>query len=273
LDDHSDDPYHNSSYSNSSSTLISSEVDATSSPRRSTTSEKSSMAGMFGGIGGTKKSPSDAGMARLTTNRVIRRGILEMVSEPVQLALMRDLIDVCGTGLPSSTSSTDVTSTGAGGDTSINDDNATTPTVKTTAYSRHQIQVALIEISHLITTLGEASSSTLSDLIPALQRCLSDSDHGVRLEAATAYQAVTVVFPSAGRRLVMIAVDKIQQHRDEIVALASSVIRKKLDEGGTASGAVTEEVVEVKPTTPQQHNPSVIPILHRLLQLRPSSIY
>mmetsp|Transcript_24825 Transcript_24825/g.29263 ORF Transcript_24825/g.29263 Transcript_24825/m.29263 type:complete len:110 (+) Transcript_24825:53-382(+) len=78
------------------------------------------MAGLFGGIGGNKKSPSDAGMARLAVNRIVRRDIMEMLSEPVQLALMRDLIEVCGTGLPSSTSSTDITYAGTGGETNTN---------------------------------------------------------------------------------------------------------------------------------------------------------
>ena len=141
-----------------------------------------------------------------------------MVSEPVQLALMKDLIEIC--------SSISSSSNGSGGDKTSSDDNGDTTAStsnmgsgSTTIYTRNQIQVALIEISHLTYALGEASSSTLDDLIPALYKCLSDSDHGVRLEAAIAFQAVTVVFPNAGRKVIMVAIDNIRQNRNEVVAL------------------------------------------------------
>ena len=168
------------------------DLDATSSPKRKTFVEKANV-GFFVGIGGGNKpkSPADAGIARLTTNRVLRRGLAENMPEPVQIDLLRDLATICSN--PSSTE-----------------------------WNRHQLQVALVEISHLVTALGDAATSSLDDLLPALRDCLVHSDHGIRHEAAVAIQAIAVVFPTAGRKYIMASVGEIQVHHDEILVLASS---------------------------------------------------
>lgn len=184
--------------------------DATSSPKRKIVEKSASAVGSFFGGGGgnnggsgstvsgsqSKKlvsSTSVAGMVRVIVGRVLRRGLSEMMTETMQLSLLRDF--------------SSMTSTTTSGVWKLN---------------KHQYQVAFIEISHIVSTLGEACASALDELIPSLQQCLSHPDHGVRFEAATAFQAVTVAFPSAGRKYIMAMVDEIQVHHDEILALANN---------------------------------------------------
>jgi hypothetical protein len=200
------------------------DLDATSSPKRKSFVEKANV-GFFGGIGGGNKpkSPADAGLARLATNRVLRRGLAENMPEAVQIDLLRDLAAICSN--PSSTE-----------------------------WNRHQLQVALVEISHLVTTLGDAAVSSLDDLLPALRDCIVHSDHGIRHEAAVAFQAIAVVFPTAGRKYIMTSVGEIQVHQDEILALASSnenieSVRLGIDES-LATNDKSEESVAAAPVTP-----------------------
>jgi hypothetical protein len=84
----------------------------------------------------------------------------------------------------------------------------------TYSYNRHQIQVALIEITNLVHSLGEACASYLGELIPVLMSCVNDSEHGIRHEAAVAFQAVVVNFPSAGRKYIMTAIGEIQGKKE-----------------------------------------------------------
>ena len=125
-------------------------------------------------------------MARLIVGRVLRRGLCEMMTETMQLSLLRDFSS------PSASQK----------------------------WNRHQYQIALVEISHLVSTLGEGCASALDELIPLIQQCLAHPDHGVRHEAAIAFQAIAVAFPSSGRKYIMSMVDEIQVHHDEILALA-----------------------------------------------------
>ena len=170
-------------------------VDATSSPKRKNLVNKASAVGGFlrNITDSTLKSPSDASLARLATSRVLRRGLSEMMSETMQLAILRDLVTLSN---PSEDGISE--------------------------FNRHQLQVAMVEISHLVTTLGEACASCLDELLPALQYCLSDADHGVRHEAAVAFQAVAVAFPSAGRKYIMTMVGEVQVHQDEVLVLGVS---------------------------------------------------
>ena len=184
--------------------------DATSSPKRKIAEKPSSAVGsFFGGGGGSNSgnsstspvqqmkkyvtSSSVAGMARLIVGRILRRGLSEMMTERMQLSLLRDLSSMAS---PTSSSGR--------------------------MWNTHQYQVAFIEISHLLYALGEASASALDELIPSMQQCLSHSDHGVRFEAAIAFQALTIAFPSAGRKYIMTMIDEIQVHHDEILAIANN---------------------------------------------------
>ena len=148
---------------------------------------------LFGQV--PKKSHADPGIARMATSRVIREGIVELASETSQLSTLHDLTNLCGEGAKN-----------------------VTP---------NQLQVALIEISHLLATLGEAAASSVDDVVPAMKRCLRHESHGVRHEAAVTAAAFTSVFPSHGRLLVQAAVNDIQLEHAELMALAST---KKVEE-------------------------------------------
>ena len=155
-----------------------------------------------------QQSPADAGLARLSCNIVIRRGLSEKASELTQLGLLHDLAVLCSLT----------------GDVVAGDDHASSD--KTRVYAiplnRHQLQVALVEISHLISALGDAAASSLYDaVLPALRKCLSHPDHGVRHEAATAYQSVAVAFPAEGRDVLSSCLGEIESNWADLVRLAS----------------------------------------------------
>ena len=86
--------------------------------------------------------------------------------------------------------------------------------------TRHQLQVLLIEISHLVIALGENCASSLADLIPALRECLTNADHGVRHEAAAAFAAISNPFPSPGRVFVIEALGSFGASLDSILGLS-----------------------------------------------------
>ncbi len=88
--------------------------------------------------------------------------------------------------------------------------------------NRHQLQVALIEISHLVVTLGEAGASSLEDLLPVLRESLSYADHGVRHEAAAAYVSISQPFPSKGRLYVIESLGTFGANLDAIQSLCHS---------------------------------------------------
>lgn len=130
-------------------------------------------------------------MLRLLASNVIRKGISENVSESSQLKILRELTSACRLAVSSETD--------AGGISSV----TASDTNKRKQLNRHQLQVTLIEISHLIAALGEAGASSLEDLLPVLRDSLSYADHGVRHEAAAAYASIAQVFPSEGRVFVI----------------------------------------------------------------------
>ena len=139
---------------------------------------------------GPKVSHADGGVARLLTNRVLRDGLAEHASEITQLMLLHELIDLC-----------------------VNKQNA---------LKGNQLQVILIEISHLFFTLGEATASSLEEVFPGLVKCLRHPDHGVRYEAAVTCAAIASVFPSEGRRIVRDCINRIQLEHAELMSVASN---------------------------------------------------
>jgi hypothetical protein len=161
--------------------------DVTLSPRRKNllADKASTVGGLLKNISGEPrhKHPFDVNMARATANRVLRRGLTENMPESMQLIILRDLVTIC---------------------------KAHESIESMHSYNRHQIQVALVEISNLVHCLGEACASYLGELLPALLSCINDSEHGVRHEAAVAFQTVVVNFPSAGRKYIMTAIGEIQ---------------------------------------------------------------
>lgn len=161
--------------------------DVTLSPRRKNllADKASTVGGLLKNISGEPrhKHTFDVNMARATANRVLRRGLTENMPESMQLIILRDLVTIC---------------------------KAHESIESMHSYNRHQIQVALVEISNLVHCLGEACASYLGELLPALLSCINDSEHGVRHEAAVAFQTVVVNFPSAGRKYIMTAIGEIQ---------------------------------------------------------------
>lgn len=168
-------------------------LDATST---SVYSPEKSSGKMFGA--GRNKSHADAGLARVATSRVLRQGLVEIAPESTQLTILHEMITMC------------MASELGGGN-----EHGAMP------LTSHQLQVVLIEISHLVTALGEAAASSLADLIPTLQVCLGHPEHGVRYEAAIVCAAVAGPFPTRARKLFRSGLDEIQVHHAEIVKLAN----------------------------------------------------
>lgn len=140
----------------------------------------------------TKKSHADAGLARLATNRVLREGL--MASETIQGTVLQRLI-LCVA------SSVDAEKQGQ--------------------LNAHQLQVCVIEISHLLTTLGEAAGSSVVELIPILKQLLQHPDQGVRYETAICCVALATSFPMHGRKLFRDTINDVQVQHAELVTLAS----------------------------------------------------
>jgi hypothetical protein len=149
-------------------------------------------------------------MLRMLASNVVRRGLSENVSESSQLKILRELISACRSSVSSASDD--------GGNSSV----VATETNKGKLLNRHQLQVALIEISHLIVALGEAGASSLEDLLPVLRDSLSYADHGVRHEAAAAYASVAQSFPNEGRLFVIESLGTFGANLDAIQSLCHS---------------------------------------------------
>lgn len=146
------------------------------------------------GFGAKAKSSADGALARLATSRVLRFGLSAMVSEVAQLSILHELTALCaGQSL----------------------DQQTKP------LNSQQLQVALVEISHLFCSLGEAAGSTLEDLVPLLTNCLQHPDHGVRHESAIACAAVAASFPGQARQILALSLEEIQGQHAELVTQAT----------------------------------------------------
>jgi hypothetical protein len=180
-----------------------------------------SMSGPAGPLfgAGRNRSPSDPGLVRLTTSRVIREGLSELASEPVQLAILQGLIDMLPLlEGPAKEAATEGTSKKSG--------DASSPLLNV-----NQLQVVLIEISHLLAALGEATASKVEDLLARLNVCVAHEALGVRHEAAIACAALAACFPSEGRKLVRSSLDEIQLHHAQLVKLASTKDNKEEQSG------------------------------------------
>jgi predicted phage tail protein len=176
---------------------------------------------LFGAV--RNRSPSDPGLVRLATSRVIREGLSELASEPVQLAILQDLIDKLPLQEGIARESTEAAS-------------KKSPSKKSSEASpslnANQLQVVLIEISHLLAALGEATASKVEDLLARLNVCLVNEALGVRHEAAIACTALATCFPSEGRKLVKSNLDEMQGHHAQLVKLASMKDSKGEQSGG-----------------------------------------
>lgn len=173
---------------------------------------------MFGGNAAARnRSKGDGSLVRLAASRVLRQGLSEVATEPMQLTILHDLISMV-----------------AAQDQIVKDP---TKPAREMPLIANQLQVVLIEISHLFSTLGEAAASTVPDFIGAIGSCLSHRDHGVlRHEAAIACEAFASCFPSDGRKLLRESIDEIQVRHAEMVTLATSTEASAVVEQQTAGG-------------------------------------
>jgi hypothetical protein len=130
----------------------------------------------------------------LITSRVLRAGLAEIAAESTQLSILHELTAL-SVGQPS--------------------DKQTKP------LNAQQLQVALIEISHVFSTLGEAAGSALEDLVPLLTNSLKHPDQGVRHESAVACAAVAASFPGHARQMLTLALEEIQAQHAELVTQAT----------------------------------------------------
>lgn len=146
----------------------------------------------------------------MLVSNVVRKGISENVTESSQLKILRELLSACRLSVCSTDDNGGISSI-VGADASSGK-----------RLNRHQLQVALIEISHLIVTLGEAGASSLEDLLSILRDSLSYADHGVRHEAATALVAISQPFPSKGRLFVIESLGTFGANLDAIQTLCHS---------------------------------------------------
>ena len=140
----------------------------------------------------------------------MRKGISTNLSESSQLMILRELTSACGSSVTSTTADGGVNSGGAHSE-------------QKTHLNRHQLQIALVEMSHLIVALGEAGASSLEDLMPVLRDCLGHTDHGVRHEAAAVYASIAQAFPSDGRGFVIESLGSFGANLDAIQSLSIRV--------------------------------------------------
>lgn len=176
---------------------------------------------LFGQV--KQSSQADAGLARLAASRVLRQGLSEGASEPTQLAILNELIRLCKDG--------------------------------PAPMNPHQLQVIVIEMSHLYTTLGESAASSLSDATEALKLCVVHVDHGVRHEAALTCASLAASFNVETRKLVRSSVDEFQLHHAELFALASTGELKKKAVAADPSSSRLRRFR--KSTEPKAEDPSV----------------
>lgn len=146
---------------------------------------------------GVKKSVADAGLVRLATANVLRFGISELASENTQLSLLQDYMELLNPDGPQSTDKSFL------------------------KCNPHQLQVVLVELSHLLIALGDASASKVEELSAHLQYYLSHEVHGVRHEAAVACGALATCFPAEGRKMVVSVLEHIEKEHKDLMGVAN----------------------------------------------------
>lgn len=188
---------------------------------------------------GRYRSRADPSLARLATSRVIRKGLSEVATEPVQLSILHDIVNM----LQSERKSGDAGS-------SSPQKSKSSPSI----FNMNQLQVLLIELSHLLSALGEAAAAAVEELVPCLESFLAHWDHGVRYEAAVACAALSACFPTDGRKLLQSSLNEIQVRHVELVTLAST----EQDRAGGGQGLrmfrrEKKEQVPFDPSLPHQY--------------------
>jgi len=208
-----------------------------------------------------QRSRSDPSTARLAACRCLRQGLAEQTSEPAQLAMMRDIVDLLSTATTSQQQQQQKHAPSSPTSGSVASSSSLNP---------NQIQVLLIELSHCFSRLGEAASSSSDDAVRCLESFLNYGDHGVRCEAALACASFASQFPAKGRQLLRSCLENIQSYHAELVTLSSGGTsseqrqheqqKKKESSSGGGGGllrfrraAKEQEQVPIDPALPYQY--------------------
>eukprot|EP00752_Nemacystus_decipiens_P013802 g12254.t1 len=85
-------------------------------------------------------------------------------------------------------------------------------------YNEHQIQVCLVELSHLTRALGQACAALKDTLAESLSALLAHPSYGVRFEAAVALASLGSALPWCAAGLLQQCLDEIQQQYDALMA-------------------------------------------------------
>ncbi|GMH75493.1 hypothetical protein TL16_g06779 [Triparma laevis f. inornata] len=155
----------------------------------------------------------DVKIAQLATNNVLR-SLGSTISEPMQLNLLQELSALF-----------DVEDTAHTNDPSL--ENTTPPRRRSRTKSivsrlnQQQIQCSLIEISHLISALDEASIASTPALLATLQTALGHKEHGVRFEAATCLSTISRVFSSKSFEFLEDCVAQMRLNFTEVTKLST----------------------------------------------------
>jgi hypothetical protein len=175
---------------------------------------------LFGGAS-RGRSKADPSLVRVMVNRVLRQGLSEVASEPMQLAMLHDIVAMVTNGLSS-------------------------PTL-----NANQLEVLLVEISHLLSTLGEAAASVVEGTVACVKLALVYRDHGVRHEAAIVCAALAASFPSEGRKIVQSSLIDLQTQHAEILAKISNVESNETGPSGMFSAFRRGTSPKKSTTSPQ----------------------
>lgn len=89
-----------------------------------------------------------------------------------------------------------------------------------TILNQQQIQVCLVEISHLVASLSEAAAAETPQLVPLLLNFLGHKDHGVRFEASTALAAICNVFPRKSFQILDECLGKMKRNYSDLVKMS-----------------------------------------------------
>ena len=166
-----------------------------------------------------KSSFCDAAIARLCVNRVLRQGLGCLLIESNQQIFLSDLAEFCQ-----------------------NEKVQNTP-------NPHQLQCALVEISHLVVALGDASIGAIDVLYPALMWCLSHVDYGVRYEAATALASIASSAPARSRCFTQKLMDAVRTSNDSISDLAQSRVDSRRNSPVPDKGGKSKRSTSPSPST------------------------
>ncbi len=137
-------------------------------------------------------SKGDAYVVRTVVQYILRNGICAHATETLQLIVSREIINLLDQYNKDSTGELGL---GLGSKT----------------LNEHQLQVCLVELSNLVTALGQAAGSLKDILVPCLLPYIRHLGYGVRVEAAVVLASVGKVLPHIGVSIVSSCVSNVDR--------------------------------------------------------------